>query len=247
MSCFCPGDTYCKMFTTQINGVPTDATSTPTAAAWRTPMGSLTTAVDSGFALTVAKAGSQAGLYKITGTIPTGYMGDDTVEVVVTAPMAGLSAPAVETVHCFKVDAGDPATDATAQAIKLATDKLRFDVASNVKSAAQNLPVDYQQRGVAVTLPAAPAGYGGSGSSTVTTDSLGRVTLAPAGLDAIVVETGVNARQALTPILAASAGVLSGAGTGSIVIKGGNVATTRIAATTDANGNRTSVTLTLPA
>lgn len=70
--------------------------------------------------------------------------------------------------------------------------------------------------------------------------------LASDGLDEIAVEAGVNARQALSPILAASAGVLLGAGTGTIVIKGGNVATTRITASTDANGNRTSVALTLP-
>jgi hypothetical protein len=71
-------------------------------------------------------------------------------------------------------------------------------------------------------------------------------SLAAAGLDSIVVETGVNARQALSPILAAAAGVLSGATTGTIVVKGGNVATTRITATTDANGNRSAVTLSLP-
>ena len=72
-------------------------------------------------------------------------------------------------------------------------------------------------------------------------------TLVAAGADAIQVEAGINLRQALSPILAAAAGVLSGAGTGSIVIKGGGVATTRIAATTDSSGNRTAVTLTLPA
>jgi hypothetical protein len=71
-------------------------------------------------------------------------------------------------------------------------------------------------------------------------------TLAAAGLDSIVVETGVNARQALSPILAAAAGEVSGADTTSVVIKGGNVATTRIAATVDADGNRSAVTLTLP-
>jgi hypothetical protein len=70
--------------------------------------------------------------------------------------------------------------------------------------------------------------------------------LAAAGLDAIQVESGVNARQALSPILAASAGVLLGAGTGTIVIKGGNVAVTRVTATTDNAGNRTAVTLSLP-
>ncbi len=72
-------------------------------------------------------------------------------------------------------------------------------------------------------------------------------TLSPSGLDAIGVETGINARQALTPILAAAAGVLTGAGTGTIVIRGGNVPTSRITATTDNAGNRTSVNLSLPA
>jgi len=70
--------------------------------------------------------------------------------------------------------------------------------------------------------------------------------LAPTGLDAVPVESGVNVRQALSPILAASAGALLGAGTGTIVVKGGNVATTRITASTDNAGNRTAVVLSLP-
>ncbi len=71
-------------------------------------------------------------------------------------------------------------------------------------------------------------------------------SLAAAGLDAITVEAGVNARQALSPILAATAGIVAGAGTGVVVIKGGNTTTTRITATTDNAGNRSTVTLTLP-
>ena len=70
--------------------------------------------------------------------------------------------------------------------------------------------------------------------------------LSPAGLDTITVEVGINARQAFSPILAAVAGGVSGAGTGTIVIRGGNVATTRITATTDNAGNRSAVTLSLP-
>jgi hypothetical protein len=71
--------------------------------------------------------------------------------------------------------------------------------------------------------------------------------LAAAGIDAITVEAGVNARQALSPILAAAGGVLSGAGTGAIIVRAGaNPTTTRITATTDGVGNRTSVTFTLP-
>jgi hypothetical protein len=89
------------------------------------------------------------------------------------------------------------------------------------------------------------------------TDGTGRVTagtiadkagyaLSAAGLDAIVVETGINARQALAPILASAAGVSFGAGTGTIGFKGGNSATTRITATIDGSNNRTAITLTLP-
>jgi hypothetical protein len=71
-------------------------------------------------------------------------------------------------------------------------------------------------------------------------------SLSPSGLDAITVENGVNARQALSPILAASAGVVTGAGTGTIVIRGANVTASRIIATTDNAGNRSSVTLSVP-
>ena len=77
-------------------------------------------------------------------------------------------------------------------------------------------------------------------------NATGQVALAPNGLDAIQIENGVNARQALTPILSASAGVLLGAGTGTVIIKGGNTPVTRITATTDNAGNRTAVTLSIP-
>jgi hypothetical protein len=72
--------------------------------------------------------------------------------------------------------------------------------------------------------------------------------LAAAGLDAVLVEIGVNARQALSVCLASAAGKLSGAGTGTIVIfAGANPATQRISAAVDGPGNRTTVTLSLPA
>jgi len=70
--------------------------------------------------------------------------------------------------------------------------------------------------------------------------------LASSGLDSIQVESGINARQSLSPILAACAGVIAGAGTGVVVIKGGNSSTIRITETTDDAGNRSSVTLKLP-
>lgn len=71
-------------------------------------------------------------------------------------------------------------------------------------------------------------------------------TLGGSGLDAVAVEAGLNARQALSLVAAATAGVLTGAGTGSVVVKGVGVATSRITATTDAGGNRSQVVLALP-
>ncbi len=73
------------------------------------------------------------------------------------------------------------------------------------------------------------------------------VSLASAGLDAIVIETGINARQAISIIAAANAGLASGNDTNSPVFKGINTNTTRITATTTAAGNRTAVTLSPPA
>lgn len=60
------------------------------------------------------------------------------------------------------------------------------------------------------------------------------------------VETGKTVRQALRAIGAVLAGLLSGAGTGTITIQAlGNDSTTRIVAVTDATGNRTAITLNL--
>ena len=83
-------------------------------------------------------------------------------------------------------------------------------------------------------------------TTTAATAATPTATLPSSGLDSIVVESGMNARQALSIIASALSGVLSGAGTGTITVKGGNVATTRIVANTDNAGNRTSVALSLP-
>ena len=139
------------------------------------------------------------------------------------------------------------------------------------KVGANNLPADYQQRGQAVTLPVGtgagqvnlsggsvaiaqqfPANFAGLAISSAGAVTAGTVAdksgyaVAPNGLDAITIEAGVNARQAVTAILASAVGVLAGAATNAITIQGGNVATTRISATVDADGNRTAVSLNLP-
>jgi hypothetical protein len=79
-------------------------------------------------------------------------------------------------------------------------------------------------------------------AAQLSTDAVTEITDA---IKAIVLETGVTWHQALAIIAAVAAGNLSGGGTGTEVIKGINVATTRISAATDASGNRT-ITLTLP-
>ncbi len=74
--------------------------------------------------------------------------------------------------------------------------------------------------------------------------------LASDGLDSVVVETGVNARQALSLIGAATAGKGSGLETATATYYAmglSGTATARIVASTDANGNRTATTLSPPA
>jgi hypothetical protein len=79
------------------------------------------------------------------------------------------------------------------------------------------------------------------------TDAAGRVELQADGIDQIVVETGVNARQCLSALGAALAGVLAGVGTGSITFEAiGNPGTVRITCVNDLLGNRNTVVLNLP-
>ena len=73
-------------------------------------------------------------------------------------------------------------------------------------------------------------------------------SLAAAGLDSVVVETGLNARQALSILSSSGAGVLAGAATTTVTIAAAGVAATnRITATVDSSGNRSAVTLSPPA
>ena len=71
--------------------------------------------------------------------------------------------------------------------------------------------------------------------------------LMSSGLDAIVVETGLNARQSLSIIAAATAGTVSGVSSGTVTINGANSTVSRILAQTDSLGDRTTVVLTVPA
>lgn len=171
-----PGDGYCKEFVTSdpATGAARDADSLPAATANRNG------ADDGAFALAVARL--DTGRYKVTGTIPSGYASGDVVNVSVAATVNAVAGKAV--IDTFVLD-GKRVSDL-------------HDAAALT---------DYQQRGVAVTLPGtAPAGFLAAASFAaaslngkgdwltpsgytppppVTVDGSGRVTLAPAGLDAV--------------------------------------------------------------
>lgn len=88
---------------------------------------------------------------------------------------------------------------------------------------------------------------GGAVTAGTVSDKTG-YSLSSSGLDAIVIETGLNARQALCVIASASGGKLTGADSTNILIyAAGSPSTLRIDATVDSSGNRSAVTLTVPA
>lgn len=110
---------------------------------------------------------------------------------------------------------------------------------------AANLPADLD---TVKTNAAAILADTGTDGVVVAAASKTGYKLAGDGLDAVMVEAGLNFRQSQSIICAATAGVLSGAATPTILIAAAGVpATIRITATTDADGNRTAVVLTPPA
>jgi hypothetical protein len=111
---------------------------------------------------------------------------------------------------------------------------------------AANLPA-----GIAAGSALAVTVFRQIGASPAPTDpvvgsgSIGGVALTASGLDAIAVESGVNARQALSPILAAASGAITGNGTTSVLAKSPGTGITRITATMS-GADRTATTLNLP-
>ena len=87
-------------------------------------------------------------------------------------------------------------------------------------------------------------------TSVTTAATAATPSLPAAGVDSIIIEAGatppINFRQSQSLILAALCGADSGLDTGTIVIKGAGVATTRIQATGDTSGNRSAITLSPP-
>jgi hypothetical protein len=188
----------------------------------------------------------------VTSSPTTGAATNADATPVATADLDGSGTGAMA-LTVTNLDTGRYKVTGTIPAGRVRGDVLNVSVVATVGGVAGKAIVDTQVLDSKRVGDLNDSAYAGGAVASVTapvtagtvTDKTG-YSLAVAGLDAVVVEAGVNARQALSPILAAAAGVLAGAGTGTIIIKGGNVATTRITASTDASGNRSSVTLNLP-
>ncbi len=142
---------------------------------------------------------------------------------------------------------------ATQTSVDTIDDYIDTEVAA-IKAKTDNLPAAPAAVGDIPTAGAvadavwdeATAGHAGAGSAGL---ALASIPTAAANAAALLdltngVETDLTPRQALRLIAAALAGELSGADTTEVTIKGAGVATTRLVATVDANGNRSALTLT---
>lgn len=172
-----------------------------------------------------------------------GYAGVDWSKVVNNTSTVSLSGTTVGTITSYTGN-----TPQTGDTYALANGASGFVAIKTQAAAIEVDTTDIQSR-----LPAALIGgridanmqAGATGvisASLLASDAANEI--ADALLDrADAIETGETLRMAVRHTVSAVAGVLSGAATTSIVIKGAGVATTRISATVDADGNRSAVTL----
>lgn len=238
---------YVDFITSSSTGAAADADTTPTAEVFEDATDTTV------YALTVTKRTSKTGNYRIAiaCTAANGFEAGKSYNVVASATVGGIAAKAV--VGRFQVRAyGDnrlvylDASVATGNGYgstlvarltsQRATNLDNLDAAITTRMATYTQPTGF----LAATFPSTVA-------STTNITAASGVSLAATGFDAIAVESGVNARQLLSILGAALAGTLSGAGSGSITFKSLGGSTTRITATTDGSGNRSVVSLSLPA
>lgn len=173
----------------------------------------------------------------------TGEAGIDWANIGSPTTTVGLSGTTIKTATDVEVD-----TDA----IKAKTDNLPSDPADASDIASAFGTVNTTLATIAAYIDTEVGAIKAKTDLLTFTGSAVQSTLVAAGLDAVTLESGVNARQGLCIIFASQAGVLSGADLSgapqTITIKGGNApAITRILGTCDGTGNRTGVALTLPA
>lgn len=157
-----PGGTFTfQAFVTTSAGALVNADAAPTATVNRNGTD------DGSVAVTITNPST--GRYVVTATVPSGYVAGDVVNVAlfyVVSAAATARQLGTFTVDTARISDAKAVLDAVKteldaaktelDAVKLQTDKLLFDGSSFVKSAAQNLPSDYQKSGFAVTLPSLP-------------------------------------------------------------------------------------------
>jgi hypothetical protein len=184
-----------------------------------------------------------------TDNLPSDPADQSAVEAAITSAVAALATQASVDVIDALIDAIKAKTDnlpsdpADQSAVEAAITAATSPLATAAALAAVAAFVDTEVAAIKAktdNLPASPAAVG----SAMTLTSGERDAVAAAILDlADGVETSRTVRAALRLILATAVGKLSGAGTTAIAIRDTNDTKDRIAATVDASGNRTAVTL----
>ncbi len=229
---FGPGSTLTGTYTVSAGTFPTAAQVLsgvafgPTANLTGTVVLPSVAQVQSG--ISFGPGSGMTGTYQAaSGSYPTtSQIASAVVAAMAASPVGSVTAPV--TVGTNNDKAGYALSSTGLDAIQIST-------GITAKQALQNLDAAVSTRS---TYAGGPVASVTEPVTVGTNNDKSGYLLASSGLDAIHVEDGINARQALSPILAACAGVVAGAGTGVVVIKGGNTSTTRISATTDNAGNR---------
>jgi hypothetical protein len=266
---FAPGSTVRLRFNThKADGTPITLAGTPAVSVYK--HGS-TTESTSGVSLTV-DFDSRTGLHLVaidTSTDGVFYAADSDFDVVITTGTVDSVSVAGSVVGSFttKPMPWNAAWDAEVQS-ECADALTAYDPPTNAELEARTLvAADY----ATATNLATVAGYLDTEIQTIITNLATVDTVVDAILvdtDATIpaliadlptaaenaaamldladgIETGLTPRQAMRLFAAALGGVLSGAGTTTITIKGAGVGTTRVTATVDTDGNRSALTLNL--
>lgn len=182
-----------------------------------------------------------------TGAISAGTFANNAITAAAIAAGAiGVTELADGAITAAKI-ANNAIGAAQIAADAIGASELAADAVNEILTALNN--VSASEVAVAVWTEALEA-HIASGSAAEALDAAAIKTgykLAADGVDLVAADASINLRQAVSLILAALAGKISGAETATVTIKGADNATTRILATVDANGNRTAMTLTPPA
>lgn len=249
--------TYTPGFTTlAASGAAADADSLPTCAVYED---TTSTAI---VTPTVVKLATGVYVVAIPCTAVNGFEAGKTYNVVISATIGGVAAKAKVAQFVCVVNGLDAIAAAVATRLSAAgytipptVSQIRTEIDSNSTAlaalAAGQSSLASGQSTINTNVNAvgttATAIYADTHTNGVKVADKAGYSLAAGGADLVTPESGVNVKQALSLIMAAVAGQLSGAATSTIVIKNPAGNATRLTVTTDADGNRTLVVTNPPA